>query len=369
MHSGARWSLRVSAATVLAVVGMVPAHVAQAAAGATVGSYLSPLYNKIVYQAADAQLNQPTVTQVGDDIVFDDTVPLQLSANSSSHCRSVPGNAFQIRCSTAFIHAVNITLGDRNDQAKVTSFPVTLALDVNGGFGNDTIIGPAVGEDGAAFTTYRGGLGDDTLLGGGRSEDLFGDAGADYLGGGAGIDSVSYQDSPEPVTADADSVSGDDGAATERDTIASDIEEIIGSRHSDTLTSMGQTRAIWGLGGVDLITGGAGDDDLYGGDGEDTIRGDAGADDLRGGRGADHVYGGPDGDLIYGDDGDDYLDGRDGNDTIHGGWGRNVLLGQHGDDILYGGTDALNDLLGGVGYDRCHAGAGGARYFTCEVAD
>jgi Ca2+-binding RTX toxin-like protein len=368
MRSGARWSLRVAVATVVAAAGVVPAYAAHAAVGATVGSYLSPLYNQIVYQAADGQQNQPTVTQVGDEIVFDDTVPLQLSANSSSHCRSVPGNSLQIRCSTSFIDAVKINLGDRHDQARVTSFPVTLGLEVTGGDGNDTIIGPALGEDGAAFTIYRGGLGDDTLLGGGRSERMLDVGGADYFGGGAGTDTVSYQDSPEPVTADADSVSGDDGAATEGDTIAGDVEEIGGSRYSDTLTAVGQSSALWGMDGVDLITGGPGNDKLYGGDGDDTIRGNAGADDLRGG-GADRVYGGPDGDLIYGEDGDDYLDGRDGNDTIHGGWGRNVLLGQHGDDILYGGTDALNDLLGGVGYDRCHAGAGGARYSNCEVAD
>lgn len=319
MRSGARWSLQVAGAAVAAAAVVVPAQVAHAATGTTVGSFQ---HNQIVYQGGDGQQNKPTVTFSDGEIVISDVVPLTIPSNATPNCRAVPGNAMQVRCALTNIHTMAILLGDRDDYANIKSFPVTLNLDVTAGDGNDTVMGPAIAGDISAWTNYIGGPGADWLHGGGRPEAMFGDAGADTMDGGGGVDAVSYQYSPEPVTADADGVAGDDGAATERDTIGADVEKIVGSRFADSLTAVGRTFELWGVGGNDTLTGGIGPDNLYGGEGDD---------------------------------------------TIYGNGGRNTLLGQHGDDKLYGGNDVLNNLLGGVGYDRCFAGAGGAGYFTCEV--
>ena len=107
--------------------------------------------------------------------------------------------------------------------------------------------------------TLRGGAGNDTINGGGGNDMLIGGAGGDILNGGDGTDTVSYAGSAAAVTVTVNgSASGGDAAG---DTL-SNIENIIGSAHNDTLT---------GDGSVNILTGGAGDDTLTGGGGADTF--------------------------------------------------------------------------------------------------
>jgi Ca2+-binding RTX toxin-like protein len=121
-----------------------------------------------------------------------------------------------------------------------------------------------------------------------------GGADGDYMHGGTGFDTASYEGSSTGVVV---SLIGDSAAYgdAEGDTLDS-IENLTGSRHADNLLGDDGTNDLNGLdghdtlkgyGGADDLAGGIGDDILIGGDGSDTLRGDEGADTTNGGKGED----------------------------------------------------------------------------------
>ena len=133
------------------------------------------------------------------------------------------------------------------------------------GSGNDAVLGNDAAnrlEGRAGNDTLTGGGGGDVLEGGDGNDRLDGGAGADRLNGGAGSDRASYRTSDTGVHVDLLTGTATGGHA-EGDTFQ-DIEGIIGSDHSDTLT--GGTGNDWlaGKGGDDVLTGGAGRDGLGG---------------------------------------------------------------------------------------------------------
>ncbi len=259
----------------------------------------------------------------------------------------------------------------------------------------------------------------DTLVGDDNANVLSGLADADLLSGGGGVnDWVSYETSPAAVMVSlADTQSGPDGQPilataigtggdAEGDRVQSDIENIMGSVHDDTLTGNAADNSLVGLSGADLLAGGGGDGDWVGyeqspaavtvdladtqaglGGGQpvlgtalgigghaegdqlqsdienimgsahdDVLTGNDVTNILAGGAGRDTLIGGAD-DLLDGGAGDDTLDGVDadtlaggaGNDTLNGE-GANVLDGGDGNDILRGGA-AGSRLIGGAGDD------------------
>ncbi len=192
--------------------------------------------------------------------------------------------------------------------------------------------GDAEGDTLIDIENLRGSEHADTLTGDGGVNELWGKegddrleggAGADTLRGGEGVDRVVYTGSARGVRINlaAGTASGGDAQG---DTLT-DIENLRGSEHADTLT------------------GDAGVNDLAGAAGDDVLEGGAGADRLRGGRGDD---------LLYGGIGDDLLYGGAGADTLRGGAGNDLLGGRLGDDFLYGG-----------------AGDGDLAYFAEDVRD
>jgi hypothetical protein len=160
---------------------------------------------------------------------------------------------------------------------------------INGGGGNDIIDG-GTGND-----SISGGTGNDTMLGG---------TGRDSFAGGTGTDTASYADHTTKVTVDIDG-SADDGAAGEKDTVKTDVENLTGGSGDDTLN---------GSPGANGLSGGAGDDTINGGTGNDSSTGGTGDDTINGGTGND---------IISGGDGDDALAGDAGADTIRGDGGMN----------------------------------------------
>ena len=111
--------------------------------------------------------------------------------------------------------------------------------------------------------------GDDRLNGGEGNDRLNGGAGADMLNGGDGEDTADYRYSwsTDGVSVSLDGSAGRNGAAD--GDILTNIENIWGSAHGDTLS------------------GDAGNNILSGFDGNDTLSGLGGADTLTGGAGAD----------------------------------------------------------------------------------
>ena len=273
---------------------------------------------------------------------------------------------------------------------------------LRGGTGNDILVG------GAGSQTLYGGPGGDTLRGGAGGDILWGDAGddrldegtsssgADFLGGGTGIDTADYSARSVAVSVTLDAVA-DDGQVGEGDTVAADVENLSGGGGDDRLTGSAAANLLVGGGGddtlnggdgADLLRGGAGSDTLDGGPGNDVLdaeAGPAGDDLLRGGAGVDradysarsapvdvtmdgatasgeagegdrvatdveNLRGGPDDDrltgntldnLIEGGDGVDMLDGRSGDDVVDGEAGADIVDCGDGDgDILLDSTTA-----------------------------
>jgi Ca2+-binding RTX toxin-like protein len=177
-----------------------------------------------------------------------------------------------------------------------------IVCDVDGGEGNDTLIG------GSANDTIHGGPGNDTIQGRGGTDFLFGDE-------------------------DNDTIDGGDGG-----------DVIVGGK------------------GDDMLLGGAGEDVLVGCEGNDTLHGGAGNDFLVGyvleganydPAGYDLPAGQPDNDFLYGEAGNDELHGGPGDDMLSGGVGTDKLFGEGGNDQLIGGYDNCQDQLnGGKGHDK-----------------
>lgn len=255
---------------------------------------------------------------------------------------------------------------------------------IQGGSGDDTLTGRG------SANTILGGFGNDDLSGLGGNDVLNGEGGADAISGGSGSDTVSYANRLAGVTVTLNGTAGD-GAPSEGDHVASDIENIIGGSGNDLLVGSQGVNRIYGGSGNDTLKGLDGNDLLDMGDGNDTVEGGGfkdGADKIIGWNGVDTVdyqhrfsplkvvlnESGGDGEAgendtvksdvenVVGGSGDDTitgslyantLSGGGGADTISGGDNHDSLYGGGGDDTLDGGahTDFAD---GGAGdFDRC----------------
>ena len=172
-----------------------------------------------------------------------------------------------------------------------------------------------------------GGGGDDVLVGTDGPDELYGGAGVDRVDGRGGDDTVSGGASATPTQT---SVAG---AAPTPD----HLERIVGGPGSDDVSGIGQ------------LEGGSGDDKIIG---AGTLTGEAGDDTLRGAGAGTAADGGPGDDSISEDLGASAADPRLGTGPM-------LLRGGPGDDALGtegdGGIPALLD--GGAGNDLVQANA------------
>ncbi|HZO36376.1 MAG TPA: calcium-binding protein [Solirubrobacteraceae bacterium] len=172
--------------------------------------------------------------------------------------------------------------------------PVSVTLD---GVANDGIAGQHenIGTD---FEEIWGGDGDDYLAGslfnpspGYYSVDnvFDGGPGADTIVGGAGFDVVDYSLRTASISATlgGGAISGESG---EHDTIADDVEGLIGGSGNDSLTGNFSDGLLWGGPGDDRLSDPGGEDGVDGEDGNDQIMSfDSATDDIFCGAGADTV--------------------------------------------------------------------------------
>ena len=145
-------------------------------------------------------------------------------------------------------------------------------VDLEGGTGNDTLIGGAAGDTlGAPAVNMAGSLeeGDDTLIGNG---------GGDALRGGPGTD-TARQTGVASATVGASSMN-----ANGTDTFNSiDVVSLSGTGGPDTMTAtaFGGRVIFEGFGASDTLTGSGHDDEISGGDGADSLTGGGGIDTLK----------------------------------------------------------------------------------------
>jgi Ca2+-binding RTX toxin-like protein len=127
------------------------------------------------------------------------------------------------------------------------------------------------------------GNGENDILTGGAGDDiLIGDGGNDTLNGMGGADTASYADAGAGVTVNLSLTTAQDTVGSGSDTLTN-IENIIGSSHGDTLTGTSGANVLTGGAGGDMLIGGLGNDTLIGGDGSDTFKwnlGETGADKI-----------------------------------------------------------------------------------------
>jgi Ca2+-binding RTX toxin-like protein len=340
----------------------------------------------------------------GNDVVRE-IIDQDLTLTNSTLIAS--GNALPAVTDTLMgIEFADLSGGVSRNKLDLSGFTVSLGTSINGGGGNDTIVGSPAGDmiltlsgadsiqglgssdtilSGSGNDTISGGDGIDNLNGQNGDDSILGDAGNDVLAGGAGKDTLSGGAGDDFLSGQTEPglLNGDDG---------NDVLQ--GNSSNDTINGGGGDDRLIGQQGDDQLNGGDGADTVFGGLGNDTINGGAGADDLRGEVGSDVIDGGADADRInevfdtnvtvtglnistttFGSDtvtnverinlvggiGNNLFDGRGatvplllsglaGNDTLLGGTKADVIDGGDGDDVLSGG--AGNDLIeGGAGTD------------------
>ena len=240
---------------------------------------------------------------------------------------------------------------------------------INGGGGNDTLIGGSQGD------ILEGGTGDDEAFGLALADQLYGRAGNDRLFGGTGTDFIQGDEGNDTLGgeegndflfggADDDNLNGGAGldqlnGESGNDVLSGDLDNdvMFGGDGNDVIISglgndVGNGNAgddiLFGEGGSDILSGELGNDTLNGGDESDTLFGGAGADLLSGEEGADNLQGEADNDQLIGGNGSDVLNGNAGNDILFGGAAFDEIIGEAGDDVLIGqgGGDSLRGDLG-----------------------
>ncbi len=189
--------------------------------------------------------------------------------------------------------SVNLATGTATEvggytDSLATDFEGVIGTDYNdtliGGNANDTLLGMSRADtiDGGAGDDFLdgsgggdrlfGGPGNDTLFGDGGNDRLVGGAGSNDLNGGENTDTADYS-YDDTLTSGITATIG--GTATGKgigfDTIASDMEEIVGTKHADSLTGDSQANILIGNGGNDTIFGAGGNDQLTGGAGADSF--------------------------------------------------------------------------------------------------
>lgn len=280
---------------------------------------------------------------------------------------------------TAFLTAFPSVLltGPRNFTARIDLAAGTGAYQWNGTLINITLsISQMENIDGSAFfETLSGNAEANVINGEGGNDTLQGRGGADTLNGGSGRDRAVY-DNSAAVSIDLTSTSTQSGGEAEGDRLIS-IEDIDGSRFSDTIRGNSAANELFGNLGNDLLEGRGGGDILDGGGGIDTATYEASTsrvvvrlDDPNTGRNSSASGGHAEGDRLIsienliGSMWDDTLTGNGGINVLRGGGSADVLNGLGDDDILDGGSGS--DILdGGEGTDTAtYAGATAAVQVT-----
>lgn len=205
---------------------------------------------------------------------------------------------------------------------------------------------------GSAFDDLLiGNSGNNVIRGGAGNDILLGLAGADSLIGGAGNNTASYQYAPlvggDGVVASLTAPLSNTGHAAGDS--YTDIQNLLGSAHNDTLIGDANANILNGAAGNDVLEGMAGGDTLIGGGGSNTASyehaaagvsaslvniGISNSGDAAGDTYSDihNLLGSAFNDILIGDSAANTINGGDGNDILQGMGGADALFGGNGND-------------------------------------
>ena len=269
---------------------------AEPALGAT--AWVSSLNGSphVSYEAAVGETNDVSIREEPEGVY---TIT-DLNATITAQAGCVPITSNTVRCELApGDHRASVFTKDGADSVYLSS---SHGAYLHGGSGGDTLTANNFGA--YRYLTLNGGLGDDRLIGGPGRQEVFGAPGADSLDGGLGNDVVNGGYGRDVIRGGAGNDVGDGGG---------DDDFVSGGSGDDRLT---------GDEGADVVRGGTGNDILGGFWGRDDVRGGRGRDRLSGGPGADVLRAGPGRDRLSGGSGPDLLFARDRNrDTVRGNSG------------------------------------------------
>ena len=284
--------------------------------------------------------------------------------------------------------------------------------DIEGGSGNDKLLGGAQGDtindtagDNIIFgdhgqiigttvetTDLQGGNdtittqgGNDIIFGGAADDSITTTGGNNVIAGDFGINVPGQFNSTDPGSGGTDTIQSGDGndlilggAAGDSinttggdNIIGGDFGVIVPNQFTSTDAGTGGADTITAGGGNDKIAGGAAGDTINAGNGQNEVLGDSGvisgrnvtssnigtggADNIITGSGGDNIIGGAAGDNINSGGGNDNVLGDDG--SIIGNTVRSIAPGSGGGDTInaLGGN---NNIVGGAAGDTINTGGG-----------
>ena len=393
MRSPARHAI-VAAVITLGVVLALSAAPASAATVEVQETRDSQWTADLRFQAAPAEANHVTFSQVGEDAdhLLVEVVDTAAPVTSRDGCEGggAPGTAVLCRLhkprspdlkscggrecfvsveGTGWTDRLTASLGDGGSYFDASSLTEadwrSIPMTVTGGSGDD-FIATAAGND-----EINPGAGSDRVLSGDGSDRVVATPapdGPDFYDLGGGRDTVDYSARSTPVFYRAGSV-GEDGAPGEGDTVlnaeaaygGSADDVLIGGPADDYLNGRGGADLLIGEGGNDTLVGEEGANRYEGGEGDDAIselntaplslrstdelnleanraEGGPGNDTIALGAGPDEALGGPGDDTIFAGGGNDSVAGEEGADRLVGGWGADRISGGPGSDTILVGT-------------------------------
>jgi Ca2+-binding RTX toxin-like protein len=275
------------------------------------------------YDAAPGQANRVFVVQDPNGKRLIDT---GAAVTAGAGCTSVNANEAFCAAADPTILTIDVAADDMNDYVDLSSAGLYAYSALDGGTGDDTLIGGDTAQD----NLYDGGPGADTFVGRGT---------------------VDYSARTNPVTVTVGDDLANDGEANEHDNVPSEITRVLGGEAGDTMTTLDEPNVE----AVHLV-GNDGDDHLtdlrhsfFG-----QLDGNLGKDELRVGNTQALVHGGDGNDLLVGGRDGQSLVGDRGDDVIRGSWGRDRLIGGSGADEIHGGP-GKDDISADTGPDTIFA--------------
>jgi Ca2+-binding RTX toxin-like protein len=334
-------------AAMAAVAVALGAGAAPSAHAAAPGTVKASAADGMTY-GASADSTTITVTQAGNQLTVDDTVPLIAGIG----CAPVAGDSTKATCTVPLTKRFKVLAGSGDDTVNNLT---TLGMVADGGIGIDHLNGGNGSGTLQSLDDLDGGSGDDVISGGLGNDQLVGGSNNDQLSGGPGRDQLfglSGNDTLKGGADDRDFLDGGtgndtlDGGAGEHDLVTYEFRT--------GFLSLALPEPLSGV--LPATIGDAGETDQI-----------ANVEDVRGGQGDD---------FIMGNSRDNQLESFIGNSSVLiGGKGADTLIGGDGSDGLHAGSPffpqfvsdgALDRLRGGGGTDKCTFSSPEDLAFECE---